>query len=280
MNKKTEFENGISDLTSNQQKKLLVLFSISEKASSNFPSLMRIRSNTDLAERARHPVDHPISQLCDYLTALENTCLQAIYSLSQLTYFCEEEDSASTVGNFTFYVQYYFYDFLAKVKTATDILGLMIKLIFELNLQNERCGLNNGDLATHLRNKPSSKDANEKIAKELDRVRNNWAQSFYDLRNAVVHRAGFPIISKSSDDFNPHRFYIQTIFATIDQRKPLEEFLKKINSKSISPIDGGLHITIFCDEVLALLNISIEKIIKLCESHINDFIRKNGGTGF
>ena len=280
MNEKSEIEKRISDLTPNQQKKFLVLVSISEKALSNIPSLMRIRSDTDLAEHSRHPVDHPISQLCDYLTALENTCLQAIYSISQLTNFCQEDESAGTILNFTFYVQYYFYDFLAKVKTATDILGLMIKLNFELDIQNERCGLNYGDLATHLRNKPFNKNDTEKLAKELDRVRNNWSQPFYNLRNAVVHRAGFPIIGKSSDDFNPHRFYIQTIFATVDQRKPLEEFLKKIKSKSISPIDGGLHMVYFCDEVLALLSISVETIIKLCEPQINQFIRKNGGTGF
>src|SRR5215211_6230325 len=151
MNEKSEIEKRISDLTPNQQKKFLVLVSISEKALSNIPSLMRIRSDTDLAEHSRHPVDHPISQLCDYLTALENTCLQAIYSISQLTNFCQEDESAGTILNFTFYVQYYFYDFLAKVKTATDILGLMIKLNFELDIQNERCGLNYGDLATHLR---------------------------------------------------------------------------------------------------------------------------------
>jgi len=280
MNEKPDVENPSSDLTPNQQKKLQVLFSISEKASANIPSLMKIRSDTALAEGARHPVDHPISQLCDYLNALENTCLQAIYSIDQLTNSCEEKESASTIGNFAFYVQYYFYDFLTKVKTATDILGLMINLIFELNVQNERCGLNNGDLATHLRNKTSNNKDNEKVAKELDRILNNWSQSFYHLRNAVVHRAGFPIISKSSDDFNPHRFYIQTIFATVDQRKPLEEFLKKIESKSISPIDGGLHMVNFCDEVLAHLNISVETIIELCKPQTNEFIRKNGGTGF
>ncbi len=278
MEDKSEFASRNSDLTPNQQTKFSVLVSISEKALASIPSLMKIRGDLALAELSRHPVDHPISQLLDYLIALENTCLQAIYSIHQLTNFCEEEESASTIGNFAFYVQYYFYDFLTKVKTVTDILGLMIKLIFELAIQNERCGLNYGDLATHLRNKTPSNDEKEKLPKELDRVRNNWAQPFYNLRNAVVHRAGFPIISKSSDSFNPHRFYIQTIFATIDQRKPLEEFLKKIGSKSISPIDGGLHIVNFCDEVLERLNLSVEKIIKLCEPQIDEFIRKNGGT--
>lgn len=275
MNEKSEIKNHISDLTPNQQKKLLVLFSISEKALANIPSLMKIRGDTDLEESARHPVNHPISQLCDYLNALENTCLQAIYSINQLNNFCEEEESASTIGNFAFYVQYYFYDFLTKVKTATDILGLMIKLIFELNIQNERCGLNNGDLSGCLRNEAFKNKDTEKLAEELDRVRNNWSQSFYELRNAVVHRAGFPIIGKSSDSFNPHRFYIQTIFATIDQRKPLEEFLKKIKSKSISPIDGGLHMVNFCDEVLVRLSFSVERIIKLCEPQIYEFIRNN-----
>ena len=111
MTENLEYEDYPSDdLTREQRKKLSGLKPIYDRVSADVPSLVRIIDNVLMEESARHLPDHPIAQLCQYLRSLQNTCLQASYSIERSNYFCTDEEDAGTVLNFSFYVEHYVYD--------------------------------------------------------------------------------------------------------------------------------------------------------------------------
>lgn len=233
-----------------------------------------------------HSADHPLTRLFKYMQSLQDTCQQALYSVERLDLFCNQE--ASNV--FEFYVAHYVYDFLARVKTATDLLALMINHVFELDLSDEDCSLEKGKIAGVLRKSDPGDQHREELAKKLDRALNNWVSPFYGLRNVVIHQAGLNFILASPTRFSQHRIHIffaipssissihidqlkpfASLKPLVDQGDPFSTFLWKIKSKSVSQ-----HLTvdpvILCEELWELLSALIEDLINECQPQIADFI--------
>jgi hypothetical protein len=289
MSENPESMNSLDGLTREQRRKLSELRPIYEKFYAHVPSFVPIWNDLALNEFARYPRNHPIDALCRYIDALQNACLQAAFAISRTKYFCIEEDDVSTIGNFSFYIQYYLYDLLTKVKTATDILALMIKHIFELNrLDKKYCALESGRICGALRENGGNQ-LKQDLARKLDRKRNDWIEPFYHLRNEVVHKTGLEFSSVGPNPYSESRFMINlritsslrfgtNLFNPIDDLKPLADegdalskFLVHIKSKSLAGYHGIDPIK-FCDEIWQLLASLIDDIIKTCEPQIYDFI--------
>jgi len=81
------------------------------------------------------------AQLLRYLLALDDVCQQALYAMEQLPLFtCRGEYSSP----WELYAKYYIYDVLSRVKTATDLLALLLNVVFGLGLPTKECSLERG----------------------------------------------------------------------------------------------------------------------------------------
>lgn len=264
---------------------------IGQRFYTDIPSFGKIWNYVVESREPRHSADHPVTLLVKYMQSLQNTCQQALYSVERLDLFCNQETS----NVFEFYVAHYIYDFLARVKTATDLLVLMIRHVFELGnlLEDEACSLEKGKVSGALRRSDPSDQCREELARKLDRARNNWVSSFYDLRNVVIHKAGLNFVMTGPTRFSQHRIHIffaipssissihidqlkpfASLKPLVEQGDPFSTFLWIIKSKSVSPrltVDP----VILCEELWELLSALIEDLINECQPQIADFISAN-----
>lgn len=220
------------------------------------------------------------------MQSLQNTCQQALYSVERLELFCNQETS----NTFAFYVTHHIYDFLARVETATDLLALIINHIFELGLPDKKCNLEDGSFVGKLRaSKPNDQHV-ERLARDLDRTRNNWLAPFYELRNVVIHQAGIECVLVGGTGIHPSRIHIRVpIFSSISPiridplkpfaaLKPLADrgesfsmFLWRIESKSVSQYLTVDPVTL-CEEIWELLSALVEEMINECQPQMAAFV--------
>ena len=216
--------------------------------------------------RADH---HPVARLVKYLRSFIDTGQQALYSMGRLQLFSTQEAS----NTFEFYVAHYLYDFLARVKTATDLLALMINHIFELGLSEKVCSLEKGAFSNALRNKDPSDQQMKKLGSKLDKARNDWLSAFYELRNLIIHRAGLRFIAMGVSDAGQSRIHIATgdLLRIADERKLLEELLTRIGAGSVSPY-GTIDPLRLCEELWMELTGLVEDVINKCQPQIVAFV--------
>jgi hypothetical protein len=240
---------------------------------------------------------HPIAQLVEYLQALTDACQQALYAIERITLYCDKENS----NTFGFFVSHYVYDFFSRIKSATDLLALMIRHIYEISnteLKDEACALEKGLVASILRKSAIADPTRESLAKKLDKAR-NWVKPLYDLRNVIIHKPGldFPPLGAIDNSSWRHGIYISIhcpylntpSSITFDRRHPLNAlkplavqgepfsvFLREIKSKAVhSHYNLYVEPVTLCEEVWALLSSLIEDIIKECHPQIVTFVSKN-----
>jgi len=133
-------------------------------------------------------MDHPIIQLRAYVHSAHNSCWQVLYSVERLEALSAWISSSLSSGgsSINFFVSYYFSGFISNVKTATDILALMINHIFELGIEHERCALDKGVVANRLLSRWSSNRSSSQhigqLSRGLEQARNDWIRDFYRLR--------------------------------------------------------------------------------------------------
>lgn len=204
----------------------------------DIPSFGKIWNPVMKAEMRRH-ADHRIGTLSKYINSLEITLQQTLYSLDRLRGFSTTE--ASNVSEF--YVSHYLYDFLTRVKTVTDLLGLMTSHIFELNLDKRHCSLEKGRLCNRLIHASKNKNLDNVTAKQLglrlDKARNDWLKPFSKLRDLVIHRAGLRFVGMGVDDAGKNRVHIAAgemlrVLHVADEREVLAEFLAQVVPTSMS----------------------------------------------
>ncbi|MBN2393184.1 MAG: hypothetical protein JXR84_20810 [Anaerolineae bacterium] len=137
-------------------------------------------------------VDHPTTRLLTYLNSIHNTCWQVLYSMERLSMLSNWVSLPGGAGSIMdHFISYYFSGFVAEVKATTDILGLMVNHLFELNIERKRCGLEKGVVSNKLFDKVSDSSSDKhmiQLSYDLEQARTYWIKDFYDLRNVVTHR--------------------------------------------------------------------------------------------
>ena len=128
---------------------------IGQRLHRDMPSFNKVQNNI-IQVSMRHHADHPVARLFKYIDFLDVTSQQALYSLERLRRFSITE--ASNVSEF--YVSHYLYDFLARVKTVTDLLALIINYVFKMGLPEKDCSLEKGKLCNMLIQRFKNKNPN------------------------------------------------------------------------------------------------------------------------
>lgn len=212
---------------------------------------------------------HPVARLVKYLKSFAETGQQALYSMERLQLFSTKE--ASNV--FEFYVAHYLYDFLTRIKTATDLLALMINYIFDLGIHEKECSLEKGALSSALRNKVPCTQEMKKLGWRLDEARNDWLLAFYELRNLIIHRAGLRFIAMGVSDAGQSRIHVATggLLRIADERKLLEKLLSQVGAGSVSAY-GTIEPLRLCEELWVELAGLAKDVINECQHQIMVFI--------
>jgi hypothetical protein len=136
-----------------------------------------------------HQYVNPVAQLIEYLRSLMDACQQALYSIEKIKELHDKERNNIT----TWYASHHFYNFIARAKTATDLLALLIRHIFaieETKLKDEECSLHKSRIIGILRNQNPT-PLKKNLADILAQAQKGWIQDFYPLRNFVIHQPGF-----------------------------------------------------------------------------------------
>jgi hypothetical protein len=218
-----------------------------------------------------------------YIFSFCNALEQGIYAVHCLKEFSSHESSNIT----EFYVSFYLNDFIARVKTGTDILALLVNQLYRLGFHDKECSLENGSIAGRLRSKSPTEKVAEKLANEIDRTRNNWLACFDILRDIAIHRSGFKFIAVVGADYPvhiqiplPHSFPMNEDFPYnpgdplaalspyVAAEDSLLNFLLLIRSKSVSEYMISANPVIFCEEIWRLLSTSSENILSLLKNDL------------
>jgi hypothetical protein len=251
----------------------------------------------DLLEaRKRHENDQRISKLSRFVDSMRMLCQQALYSKEQLAAF--EALAASLPSSppvqymrslypYQFFVANYLYDFMARIKTAVDLLALTVNHIYDLKLDRKACRLEKGgQLASALTSayyKSGCKDQHlRKLGAKLDRERNEWFQYFYEARNLIIHREGLqPIRMVALPDPGLRPIQIQSDkllqIADEDEREHLRDFFAKIDGQIITQyqtVDPVMLCEVLWNRLAALIRVVFQE----CRGEIASFISGTAST--
>jgi hypothetical protein len=145
---------------------------------------------------------HPLNQLQKYIHSFRETCTQLILSLNNLENYSSKESSNDS----EFYVRNYFYDFVSRLKTATDLIALIINQVYCLEVENKKCSLEAGPLTGRLKELRSSELSAIELAILIDKARQSWLKIFDELRDLVVHRQGIEFMGAGDHKHPIHIF--------------------------------------------------------------------------
>jgi hypothetical protein len=220
--------------------------------------------------------------LAGYVESLVVICEQGLYAIE-----CLKEFSSHEASNITeFYVSYFLNDFIARVKTGTDLLALIIQQIYELGIDDKMCSLESGPFVGHLRSSKFRDKTVESLAKEIDRVRTQWLECFDKLRDIAIHRTGFrftmtidtgyPVqiqltLPKALPKNQPIPIQPNDPIAVLKpfmNDEPLLRFLTKIGSKSVSKYLISVNPVTLCKEVWKLWSKSSENILGIIKKDL------------
>jgi hypothetical protein len=253
------------------------------RVTSDIPPLGELWNPTIESNRHINPVSKAyLYSLNKYIISLQVACEQGLYAIDCLKGFSSHESSNIT----EFYVAYYLYDFITRVKTGTDLLALIINSLYHLDMREKQCSLENGTLSSRLRNKTIIKKV-EKLAREIDRARTGWLGTFDILRDFAIHRLEFTLVLVGNLEFPVHiqipipfSMFNKPIpinknrpldaFKGFEKDNPLLEFLMKIRSESPSEYLTCDPI-VLCEEIWKELSKTICNILDLCKEDIYDF---------
>ncbi len=223
--------------------------------------------------------------LLRYVQSLKNTCQQTLYSIERLNDYSKSEASNIT----EFYVQHYLYDFWGRVKTSTDIVALIINLVYELKLPDRDCSLENGQFSARLRSTYPNNAAIDKMAKDIDRTR-NWLSQFDKLRDIMVHKSGFEYSLVGGQKFPIHikiawpKEITEDNYIEYDPRYPLDtlkkhknedmllDLLSKLNSNCISEYLITVDPLCLCNEIWQISAKTLNELLSNCEDQILKFM--------
>ena len=240
--------------------------------------------------RKRHENDQRISKLFRFVDSMQMLCQQARYSKEQLAAF--EAQAARLPSSqpvqymlslypYQFFVANYLYDFMARIKTAVDLLCLTVNHIYDLGLERKVCRLESGGkLASALTSADDESGCKDrrlrKLGAKLDRERNEWFQDFYEVRNLIIHREGLqPILMVALPDPGPRPIHIRSDkllrIADEDEREHLRDFFAKIDGQIITQYQT-VDPVMLCEVLWNRLATLIRAVFQECGGEIAGFI--------
>lgn len=259
---------------------------ITQRMSRDIPSLGLIWNPLVEASMGISPWDdHPITKLLRYVSSLTNVCEQILYAQERLQIFSTIE--ASNI--FEFYVAHYLYDIMARVKTTTDLLALIINHVFKLGLKDKVCSLENGAFSGKIGSSIPGDQHRERLATKIDKVRNSWLETFDKLRDLVVHQAGIQLMGAGGMEHAIHigiplpKSIPRNAPFAYDPQKPLEalkpfteevwvKFLVQIESVSVSEYLITVDPVKLSEEIWRRLSTTADELINECEPEIRALI--------
>jgi hypothetical protein len=219
-----------------------------------------------------------------YIESLFLTCKEGLYAIQ-----CLNEFSTHELSNITeFYVRYFLNDFFIRVKTGTDLLSLIIKHVYKLNIDDKKCSLENGTFINRLRSTYLGSQKIESLAKEIDRGCNLWLKNFDTLRDIAIHQGSFKFVIGNLDSDYPVHLILpipkelcDTSFpkdtknplmpSELFNKIPLCLFLSKIKSKSFSNYFSSINPLSLCKEIWNMWINLTENILNIC---VDDILSK------
>ena len=242
---------------------------VSQRLSTDIPSFTKI-CNKIKPVSMNYGAHHSIAPLFKHFDSLEATLEQTLYSLQRLSKFSTMQ--ASNVSKF--YVSHYLYDFLARVKTVTDLLALMVNYIFKLSLDKRDCSLEKGRLCNKLIQ--TFDNEAKRLGLKLDKARNHWLVPLKDLRDLIIHRAGLRFSGMGLPDAGKSHTHIASgemlrIFHVSDEREILTNFLAQITPTSMSKYETIDPVEL-CEELWKRLSNLVELVTNECQSKIDALI--------
>jgi coenzyme F420-reducing hydrogenase delta subunit len=208
-------------------------------------------------------IDWIIARLNSYFYSLKETCKQIIYCVERVILFSKWSSFPATSGEGAFHIHHYVFDFFARVKAATDLIALMVNHAFELGLRFEDCSLERGKVSNTLRSKHEEAEIQD-LAADLDRVRNEWVSSLYDMRNLLIHRGA--LYFASSIITGSHKY---SISGGSEEQRILQQYLNQIG---ITDPIHDIDLTLLCKSQWQRLAELIENVVKKSHKSINAFL--------
>ncbi len=248
---------------------------VSRRLSTDITSFSKIWNMTIVAS-GKYGSDHRATNLFKYVYSLSASLEQILHSLQCLHKFSTVE--ASNI--FEFYVSFYLYDFLVRVKTVTDLLALTVNFVFKLGLRRKTCSLEKGPLCSRLTEASKSQDCTnnemQQLSSRLDKARSSWLISFTELRDLVIHRAAIRFILMGVPDVGESRIHIATgeilnALHVADERQILSKFLAQVTPTSMSKYQTIDPVEL-CEQLWKRLGRLVELVMNKCQPKISALI--------
>jgi hypothetical protein len=209
--------------------------------------------------------DHVLGMLHRHFKSIKVVGEHVFYS-----YNCVHRYSRTEASNtYESYVQFHFYNFIARVKTSLDMHALMINHIYQFHLEGRDCSLEKGPLTGCLQ----SDVGNRRLASCLDRERNDWIKAFVQMRNLLLHRTVIDFVIGSAGRGSLVQVPVGTMLRVPKERETLERFLNGIDIPV--PSSCMLDPLAICDALCQKWKALSISILELSEDKVRELIQQN-----
>lgn len=226
--------------------------------------------------------ESPYASFLRYLLALDDVCQQALYALERLPLFTSREECSNP---WELRVKYYLYDLLSRVKTATDLVALMLNELFELGLSPEECSLEKGKVAGGLTSFSDEDSGIGAAAREvgatLDRARDDWIRAFYELRNLVIHRNGLDLGGARHPETGEYCSLVLAggLLDVADDRRAVDQIVTRLDlledpltrTSAVEPVN-------LCEQLWTRVAALVDSVLDQCELPIDRFVSAQQAT--
>lgn len=223
--------------------------------------------------------DQPLSLLCAYLSSLNEICEQALHAIDQLSVSASVPPARPS----DVHAKYHLYGFLSRVKTATDLVALILNEVFELSIPEKRCSLERGTVCQALRRCAHGCERGAVVASQLaatlDKARNQWIGPFYDFRNLVIHRNALALVRAPHPQTGQFHAFVAPagILAAACDRQVLEQFFTQMGlvekPLASSTLIGPVYL---CEQLWTRLAMLVNSVLAQSRPQIDDFVFEKG----
>jgi len=211
------------------------------------------------------PDDHVLGELRQLFRSIMIVGQHAVYSSICIRRYSRIEAS----NTYEDYVQYYLYDHISRVKTSFDLYALMINHIYELRIEEPKCLLERGPLINLL----DFDDVNKDLSSVINRDRNDWLISFYDMRNLIIHRSSLRFVIGSVSTDSLINIQLGEMLRVPKEREIVERFLTGIclDVPDLCMLDP----VVLCDALWDRWKSLGNSILSSIEGRVYDYIQAN-----
>jgi hypothetical protein len=195
--------------------------------------------------------------------------------MERLSVFVSEpSDSPSDL-----YAKYHLYGFLSRVKTATDLVALILNVVFELGPREGDCSLEKGRVCGDLRTRAKGNARHGVVAAELavtlDRARDDWIKPFYCLRNLVIHRNALALVRAPHPKTHKYHAFVAPagLLAAAGDRQVVEQLLTQLGlvQDPLTPTTA-IEPVYLCEQLWARLATLVNSVLAQSGPQIDHFV--------